>query len=116
MLVPTTLTVFVVVVVPEFIPVILTVLVVAPVLHEYVFAPVAVNIAEEPEHTVPEGEGVTVKLGKGYTVTETLAVLVQVFAAVAVTVYTSVPIVVGVAVTVPPVIGDKPPPKGSVHV
>ena len=72
-LVPTTLIVLVIVVVPEFTPVILTVVVVGPLLQLYVFAPVAVNVALDAEQTVPEGAGVTVTVGNWFTVNVTLA-------------------------------------------
>ena len=43
-------------------------------------------MALDAEHTVPEGAGVTVKVGNVFTVIEAVAVFVQVFTFVAVTV------------------------------
>ena len=109
--------VLVVVVVPEFTPLILTVFVVGPLLQLYVFAPVTVSVALEAEHTVPEGAGVTVKLGRAFMVTAPVAVFVQLLASVPVRVYVSVPeATVGVAVTELPVVEDKPPPAGGLQV
>ena len=97
-LVPTTLIVLVVVVVPVFTPVTLTVEVAAPLLQEYVFAPEAVNVALAAEHIVAVGAGVIVKDGSGLTVNVTVAgiKLVHEFEFVPVTLYTVV--VVGLAV------------------
>lgn len=65
-------------------------------LHEYVFAPLAVNVTLSPEHT-DVAEGVTVTVGEGNTLITTESVLEQPFALVPVTVY--VVVEPGVAIT-----------------
>ena len=49
---------------------------VCPVLHWYVFAPLAVNVDEAPGH-MAEGEALTVTLGDGFTETVMLFVTWQ---------------------------------------
>lgn len=74
-------------------------------LHEYVEAPDAVSDTLLPLQIVG-ADGVTLTVGKGFTVTVTFFVLTHPFASVPVTVYVVVD--VGFAVTVAPVVGDKP--------
>jgi hypothetical protein len=51
-----------------------TVLVFAPVFHAYVFAPLAVNIADDPAHTVAD---VAATVGRGFTVRVLVTAFVQ---------------------------------------
>lgn len=55
---------------------------------------------------MPGADGLTVMVGKGFTVTVTVFVFTHPFASVPVTVY--VVVEVGFAVTVAPVVEDKP--------
>ena len=73
-------------------------------LQLYVEAPLAVSDVLAPLQIVTAGETVTV--GLGFTVTVTVAVFVHPFASVPVIVY--VVVAVGLAVTVAPVVEDKP--------
>jgi len=68
-----------------------------------VLAPVAVNVAEAPEQMVAL---FTVTVGLGLTVTVAVAVEVQPAAEVPVIVY--VVVAAGLAVTLEPVVADKP--------
>jgi hypothetical protein len=76
-----------------------------PVLgdHEYVFAPLAVNVVFAPLQILGE---FTARVGKGKTVTILVIVFVQPFTAVPVIVY--VVVVVGFAVTLAPVVALSP--------
>jgi hypothetical protein len=65
------------------------------VLHEYVFAPPAVRVVEEPRQMLDDA-AVAVTVGNGFTVTVTVAVPVQPAADVPVTEY--VVVVVGLTV------------------
>jgi hypothetical protein len=69
----------------------------------YVFAPVAVSVAEAPIQMLGE---FTVSVGNGKTVTTAVAVFKQPLAAVPVTVY--VVVVVGFAVTLAPDVALSP--------
>ena len=62
-------------------------------------APVTVKIALAVEHKVPEGAGVTIKLGKGFTAKVTVFTLVQ-LPVVPLTVYIVVVVESGVTVGV----------------
>ena len=74
-------------------------------LHVYVLAPLAVSVVLLPLH-IDGAAGVTLIAGLGFTVTVTVVVLLHPAALVPITVY--VVVAAGLAVTVAPVVADKP--------